>query len=302
MKRIIGALAALLAALFALASCSARRISPPENVSVWLRESGEIAVMPYSEYITGRVLAQLSPKAEQEALAAAACAANSAALAELAARNGFRNNGADFSDELPVLCGEELEQAFCGSQRLINRVSEAVEKGAGYALTVNGEPVCAPMCAVSSGQTEDVSALMPWVEALPCPLDKGAEGYESSAALTADMVCRALKKNAPDAVLHGSGAEWFTEAEYTKAGTLISVCFGGKALSGAQLRSALGLRSTCVSISFEEDRFVFRCKGEGSNTGMSLYTANKMALDGAEMEEILAHFYPAAQLTKCGQP
>lgn len=300
MKRIIGAFAALLAALFALASCSARRISPPENVSVWLRESGEIAVMPYSEYITGRVLAQLSPKAEQEALAAAACAANSAALAELAARNGFRNNGADFSDELPVLCGEELEQAFCGSQRLINRVSEAVEKGAGYALAVNGEPVCAPMCAVSSGQTEDVSALMPWVEALPCPLDKGAEGYESSAALTADMVCRALKKIAPEAVLHGSGAEWFSGAEYTNAGTLSSIDFGGAALDGAELRAALGLRSACISVTYAEDRFLFKCRGLGSNTGMSLYTANRMALGGADMEEILAHFYPEAELTRCG--
>lgn len=301
MKRIVCTFLALLAAAVLLTSCGAR-ISPPQSVSVWLAERGEIAVMPYSEYITGRVLAQLSPKSEREALAAAACAANSTALAELSHRSGFRNNGADFSDELPVLCGEELEQAFGGSERLRERVSEAVSKGASMALTVEGEPVSAPMCAISSGQTEDAGDLMPWVKALPCPLDESADGYDSSAALTSDMVCRALKKTAPDAVLHGSGAEWFTEAEYTKAGTLVSVCFGGKALSGAQLRSALGLRSACVSISFEEDRFVFRCKGEGSNTGMSLYTANKMALNGAEMEEILAHFYPAAQLTKCGQP
>ncbi len=300
MKRIIGAFAALLAALSALASCSARRISPPENVSVWLRESSEIAVIPYGEYITGRVLAQLSPKAEQETLAAAACAANSTALAELAGRGGFRNNGADFSDELPVLCGEELEQAFCGSQRLIKRVSEAVEKGAGYALAVNGEPVCAPMCAISSGQTEDVSALMPWVEALPCPLDNGAEEYESSAAITADMVCRALKKIAPEAVLHGNGAEWFSGAEYTNAGSLSSIDFGGITLDGEGLRSALGLRSACITVNYAEDRFLFRCRGLGSNTGMSLYTANRMALGGEDMEEILAHFYPEAELIRCG--
>ena len=300
MKRIVLTLAALIAAVFMLTSCCARGVTPPESVSVWLRGRGEIAVITYNEYITGRVLAQLSPTAEQEALAAAACAANSTALAELAARSGFRNNGADFSDELPVLCGEELEQAFCGSHRLIKRVDEAVKKGVSYALTVDGAPAAAPMCAISSGQTEDVSALMPWVEALPCPLDKGAEGYESSAALTTDIVCRALKKIAPEAVLHGNGAEWFSGAEYTKAGTLTSIEFGGRALGGEELREALGLRSACVTVSCEEGGFRFKCRGLGSNTGMSLYTANRMALGGAEMSEILAHFYPEAELAGCG--
>lgn len=268
----------------------------PCTVSVYFRQRGEIAIMPYDEYVLGRALAQMPANSETEALAAAACAISSTALSHTGA--GLDGLGADFTDDEPLLYSEELCAAFDGSERLEERAKSAVRKGISQALTIDGAPVYAPTCAISAGNTEDISTLYPWISACKCEKDKNAAGYESSTAMTAGMVSKAIKKIAPNAVLRGNGAEWFSEPVYSDAGTLCSISFGGSAISGTELRTALGLRSTAISVSFEEDKFVFRCKGYGDNVGMSLYTANEMALRGASMEEILDYFYTGAKLIK----
>lgn len=304
MKHLPAAVPFLLAMLWILTACAARTAATPDTVSVYLAESAEIIVIPYSDYITGRVLAQLPATAPREALAAAACAANSTALAALSDRDrrtDFTNNGADFADELPLLLGDDLTEALDGSERQKQLVSEAVAEGISHALSFDGEIVPAPMCAVSSGSTEDVSERMPWVEALSCPDDKLADGFESSAALTSDMVYRALKETAPAAILSSECSKWFSGAKYTASGALLSIDYGGETLDGRQLMRALGLRSVCVRVSFEEDKFVFRCKGFGENTGLSLHTASRLALHGEDMTAILSRFYPEAELIPCAR-
>lgn len=289
-------LAAALAAGLLICFRREERVYTPCSVSVYFRELDKIIIMPYEEYILGRVLAQMSAESETEALAAAACAINSTSLS--LAKTGTKSFGADFTDDEPLLYGDELSAAFDGKARFERRAKSAVKKGISFTLAVDGKPVYAPTCAISAGKTDDVSALYPWVKPCSCEMDKNALGYESSVAMTSDMVAKAIKKIAPSAVLYSDGAEWFSEPVYSEAGTLCSINCGGSAISSNELRAALGLRSTAISVSFEEDKFVFRCKGYGENIGMSLYTANEMALGGSSMEEILDYFFTDAKLIK----
>ena len=52
------------------------------------------------------------------------------------------------------------------------------------------------------------------------------------------------------------------------------------------------------SVDVQDGKLVFTTKGYGHGVGMSQYGANAMAKDGADWQEILCHYYPAAQLVQ----
>ena len=66
---------------------------------------------------------------------------------------------------------------------------------------------------------------------------------------------------------------------------------GGVEVGGNQLRTILGLRSACFTISFEDDTVTFSVTGYGHGVGMSQYGANALAREGKSFEEILKWYY-----------
>ena len=66
---------------------------------------------------------------------------------------------------------------------------------------------------------------------------------------------------------------------------------GGVAVKGSELRTILGLRSACFTISFDGDEVVFSVTGYGHGVGMSQYGANVLAADGMDYREILGWYY-----------
>ena len=65
------------------------------------------------------------------------------------------------------------------------------------------------------------------------------------------------------------------------------------------MRTALGLRSTDFTVSYDAaaDTFTFTTKGYGHGVGMSQYGAHAMALTGKTYREILAWYYPGTSLS-----
>ena len=53
-----------------------------------------------------------------------------------------------------------------------------------------------------------------------------------------------------------------------------------------------------VGVDVQDGKLVFTTRGYGHGVGMSQYGANAMAKDGADWQEILCHYYPAAQLVQ----
>lgn len=281
------ALTALAVVIAVLVKASAPEgASPPHRVSVYMPEEGEILTVEYAEFLAGCMTGALAerPYIDDEALTAVAAAMNSRAMCELAARTGFQNLGADFTagGALPFSRGEPDE-----------RFLAAAERGSRLLLTRGGEPINAQTCLISTGRTDDLSPISPST-ALPC--DVGAKGFESRAAYTPEEVRRALHKKG---ALSADCSEWFSDAVYADNGTLLYVSFNGERTTGAALRRALGLRSTAITVEFTEDKFFFGCLGCGENKGMSINAADHMAITGSTAEEILALFYPGAELKKC---
>lgn len=285
MTLVSGAALLLLAAIVAvlLSVTADGRSAAPRRVSVYLPERGEILTMSYSRFLAGCVTGITNGESlADEALTAVAAAENSRAMYALSVKKGFENMGADFTvgADFPFTDGENDE-----------RVTNAVRAAEKLLLTLDGEPINAQMCGISSGRTDE-TPLSPSV-ALPC--DIGAEGFESRTAFTTEEVRRTLHKSgtiSPDC------SEWFANAVYADTGTLLYIEFNGERITGAALKQAFGLRSVAVTVEYTEDKFRFTCLGLGENKGMSINAADFMAKNGSTAEEILRTFYSGAELER----
>ena len=89
---------------------------------------------------------------------------------------------------------------------------------------------------------------------------------------------------------------WFGPAALTSAGYTKTVTVCGQTVSGATLRRALGLRSTCFTVQYQSGNFSFTTRGYGHGVGLSQWGTKAMAEQGKSYADILAHYYPGTQL------
>ncbi len=276
----------------------------PEKITVLLEKRSEIVTLDFEDFVVGCMFGMANPKHSAEALNSAACAISTTALYHLENIKGFEYCGADISDAaLPYLPPESAKKLYGDKYDKYRELfTSAAQYGMSHVVLYEGAPICAACCAISTGYTdsyEDVAMSgKPYLKGVSAEYDKEADGYISTTALTSEMVRKALREAAPEAVLSGHPEEWFTSAEYSNGGTLTSVDYGGVTLSGAQLKKLLKLRSSAIAITYENDRLVFTCKGCGDNLGMSLYSANALALRGKTADEILTYFYTGCEVVE----
>ena len=75
-----------------------------------------------------------------------------------------------------------------------------------------------------------------------------------------------------------------------------SVRLGNGTLTGRDIRSLFGLRSTCFEIEYDENSISFEVSGYGHGVGMSQYGANTLSKEGYTYIEILQHYYTGTEL------
>lgn len=276
----------------------------PEKVTVLLEDEGKIITVSYRDYITGCLFGLAAPDYEKEALYAAAAAANTRAVYILSHRNGFMYSGADFSDSegLPYITAEKVKEAYGDkAKKYTKKMNEAAENGIKRLIICDGEPINALMCELSCGRTDEPLDVLGYdiagITSASAPYDKNADGYESVNSFSPRYVLEALRGTVSLKAADADPAKWFGASAYLQSGTLSYVEFCGAEVTGGQLMEALELRSAAVDIEYIEDKFRFTCHGCGDNLGMSLYSANALALKGCTALDILCHFYPDADVT-----
>ena len=133
---------------------------------------------------------------------------------------------------------------------------------------------------------------MPYLQAVDAPDgESAAPDYYSRVEFSTKTLREKLLAAFPEADLSGPAKDWLQHPDTDKAGSVRTVEVGGIAVKGANLRTALGLRSACFTWETEDDKVVFFVTGYGHGVGMSQYGANAMAEDGATWREILTHYY-----------
>lgn len=261
-----------------------------------LLADGEVMTLPLRDYLISAVAGEMPASFGTEALKAQAVAIRTYTLASR------RHESA------PICTDSQCCLAYMDTNTLQERwglnykenlaaITQAVDDTAGQYLTYGDEPIQAVFHASSSGSTEDSAALWaPLPYLIPVETPETADTVAnliSRVAVSPEEVASALALNTDTLP-----SEWVQDIRLTDSGRVKGVLLGGKAFTGAYLRSTFALRSTDFTLDWDGTDFVFTVTGHGHGIGMSQYGAKLLAAEGYTYAEILAHYYPGTVLVE----
>ncbi len=262
---------------------------------------GELQEMDMATYLRGVVRAEMPASFALEALKAQAVAARTYTLYRMENGGAANHPEADACDDVncckAYLTAEEAA-ANWGDQAAAYeaKIDQAVAETDGECVLYEGRPILAAFHSSSAGATQDAADVwtssLPYLQSVESPENEDTvPNYRSSASFSAADLKAKLQEALPEASLAGDPSTWFTNIQQEPGGAVTSVTVGGVAVKGSRLRTILGLRSACFTISFDGDTVTFSVTGYGHGVGMSQYGANVLAADGMDYREILAWYY-----------
>ena len=249
----------------------------------------------YKEFLTGCVLNELktldSPPGDEDTEGINAVAMALDCSARYLLKTGKALDGGyprlDYTDEREGLShfGAELPT-----------YRKYAEKSAEYALsqnfTVNGNFVFLPVCRISSGaMISPDDCKNPYVKKLYCEKDKTADYYNGSCQLTADGIAEIMLTAYSSLVIPPDESKWISNISRDGDGNVLGLSVCGIRMSCEEFRSLFDIRSPSFDISYTQRLYSFTTRGDGCNSGMSVYSALKLSERGYSAEQILREFY-----------
>ncbi len=209
----------------------------------------------------------------------------------------FVTPGADFpenytTDKLKTRWGSHYEEYY-------EKLTDAVDAVYGHYITYEGQKIDACYFAVSNGSTESAAVIwgsdVPYLRPVASPGDTLSPSYQSAASFTPQELRTHLdpeqKLTLPD-----DPAAWLGQPTLSSAGSVTALPFGGQTLTGTQVRTKLGLRSSSFSVAYADGKFTFTVHGYGHGVGMSQYGAKCLAEQGYSWQEILKYYYTGVNI------
>lgn len=255
-----------------------------------------VQTVTMADYLPLAVAGEMPAGFEMQALQAQAVAVRTFALA---CRKHARE-GADVCADpgccVALLTEQQLRQRWGGDyEENMARLQAAAAQTDGQYLTYGGQPIQAVFHASSLGRTEDSGALwspLPYLVSVQSPEDpRQVPGLVTQVTVTAQELSQAL-----GFVPAGDPSGWVEQTVPDAAGRVEALVLCGRRFTGAQVRAALGLRSTAFTLSWQDGGFLFTVSGYGHGVGMSQYGAQTYAAQGMDYRAILAHYYPGTEL------
>ena len=269
-----------------------------------LREDGTVETMTMGDYLWSVVAAEMPASFEVEALKAQAVAARTYALRKMTYGSANHPEADVCTDHTccQAFISPESAQANWGADAQVYtaRIQNAVAGTDGMVALYDGQPIDAVFFSSAAGQTVDAVEVwgnsVPYLTGVESPEGEEVPNYHTTVTLTAEEVKTAVLEAHPEADLSGDPSGWLGEITPNSAGGVESIVVGGVTLSGAELRTLFGLRSTSFTVTQEDGQFTFSVTGYGHGVGMSQYGANAMAKEGSTYEEILKWYYTGIDL------
>lgn len=271
-------------------------------------ETGEVMEVSVRDYVIGAVCAEMPASFAEEALKAQAVAAHTYACRMAIIAQNMEDpslKGAYFSNDSTkyqaFLTPEEIRAAYGDSyDTYYPKVAAAVDAVLDEVLLYEGMPIIAAFHAMSGGRTESAETVWgmetPYLVPVDSPSDTDAPQYEQTVAFTSEEVREILANARENLLLHGEPETWFSGAECTESGTVTQIQAGSGIFTGQEIRSLFSLRSAVFTVAYADGEFTFTTRGYGHHVGMSQYGADALARDGKNYREILAHYYPNAEI------
>ena len=172
----------------------------------------------------------------------------------------------------------------------------------GLAVVYDGKLIDATYFSCSGGRTEAAVAVwggeIPYLQSVPSPGEEDAPRETETVTFPAEEFRGCITPARPDADLSGAPETWFGTVRYTAGGGIDTLELGGASFTGTELRRLLGLRSTDIEFSPQEDGVTVTTHGFGHRVGLSQYGAEAMALAGSRFDEILLHYYQGTEIRR----
>ena len=273
-------------------------------VTLLVQTEDGVSEMTMADYLPAALAGEMPAAFHPEALKAQAVALRSYALHYRAAHKQQHPDAdvcaysaccaAYFSDaELRERWGESYTYYMA-------KINEAVAATDGQYLVWEETPILAVFHASSEGVTEsgaDLGMTEPYLRSVSTPETADTvTKLVTEVLVTAEEFRTAVSGIAPGAAFGADPDGWLGAVTRNEAGRVEKSVIGGVEVSGLALRQLFSLRSTDFTLDWDGACFRFEVHGYGHGAGMSQYGADLMADGGADYAEILAHYYPGAQL------
>jgi len=278
-------------------------------VKLYRHETKEIENIPLKEYLCGVVAGEMQANYEHEALKAQAVAACTYTIYryEYLSKNKSTDNEhpdayvCDNYSHCKSYISREKAKERWGTDwfdKYYPNIEAAVNQVYGQVITYENKVINAVFHAISSGTTEPAKNVwgteIPYLLSVDSSVDTTAKGYETTSTFSATEVMKKLAEISID--VKGDATYWFSSPTLDSAGSVAFVTVNGKNISGTEIRSLFGLRSTAFSISADSKNITFTVRGYGHQVGMSQNGANEMAKQGKSYTEILQHYYSGVEI------
>lgn len=265
------------------------------------------ASMDLEMFLVQVLAAQISPDSEEEALKA------QAVIARTMLKKAMEANSIADSSSLNVdyLTVEECKNQW-GKKRYdkyMNRLENAVIATYGQTLTYENAYIDAMYHSTSIGNTisseEAYGRAVPYLTEISCSQDVESPDYMEVTMYSWEDMTGILDTLNNQGLLSGFSMEQaaaMTLADRLKVenatahGYVQTVSVGGILVSGDAFAAAAGLQSHIYYIEVVDEQYRIVCLGKGHGLGLSQYTANSMAKEGADYTTILKYFYPGTEV------
>ena len=269
------------------------------TVRLW--NGSAVETMTAAEYLPGVVRGEMPAAFETEALKAQAVAERTYLYYRMASAPKDSHPDADVCTD-PACCTAWLSETDARAKwgdkfdQCEVKIQQAVTDTDGQVVLYEGAPIMAVFHSSSAGATAasgDVwAAELPYLVSVKSPEDADSvPNYYSVNTFTAEEFRTIFCKAYPEAKLSGDTGGWVKDVLLTDTGRVASATVGGVSVTGKELRSLYGLRSTAFTVEAAGDSVTFRVTGYGHGVGMSQYGANALAKEGKTWREILQWYY-----------
>ena len=265
---------------------------------------GTVETMALDDYLWGVVAAEMPAAFQPEALKAQAVAARTYTLGKMR-RDTPAHPEADVCTDVNCCQAYRTQQeAAAGwgdnAQRYAGKITAAVANTDGLAVLYQGQPIQAVFFSSADGRTVDAVEVwgntVPYLTGVDSPEGEEVPNYHSTVTVSLEDFKTKLCTQYPTAELTGEPSKWFSNTVPNSAGGVSSVDIGGVSVSGQDLRTLFGLRSTSFTITATSQAITFSVTGYGHGVGMSQYGANALAQEGKTFKEILTWYYTGVEI------
>lgn len=263
-----------------------------------------IAEVPWEEYFAGIMAREVPEDADPEFLKAQAVLVRTKLYQEL-------DNPEKKILDAPYLTRQELEEKLDGNDidAYYDNLLLAMQETGNQVLFYQDAYAWAPFHQSSNGMTRSAQEVLgtdtyPYLAVRECPLDKEAEDemqvttfeYKEVQAKCQPFLVAVAEEDAKRTY----EASDFEIISYDSAGYVLQMRIGDTICTGDQFRDALSLTSSSFSIKDAEGKLRITTMGKGHGLGLSQWTAQQMANEGKNYEEILQFFFEGTNLADGG--